>query len=47
VSLSKRKILIVDDQINTLKVLMAILADEGYDVTQATSGTEALSILRK
>lgn len=45
--MSKRKILIVDDQINTLKVLMAILADEGYDVTQATSGTEALSILRK
>jgi len=47
VLLSKRKILIVDDQINTLKVLMAILADEGYDVSKATSGTEALAILRK
>jgi len=45
--LSKRRILIVDDQINTLKVLMAILADEGYDVTKATSGKEALGILRK
>jgi len=45
--LSKRKILIVDDQINALKVLMAILADEGYEVSKATSGTEALSILRK
>lgn len=45
--MSKRRILIVDDQINTLKVLMAILADEGYDVTKATSGKEALGILRK
>lgn len=45
--MSKRRILIVDDQINTLKVLMAILADEGYDVTKATSGKEALGILQK
>ena len=43
--LKKRKILIVDDQINTLKVLMAILADEGYDVLRAASGAEALEIL--
>jgi DNA-binding NtrC family response regulator len=46
-SLNRRRILIVDDQMNTLKVLMAILADEGYEVMQARSGTEALGILRK
>ncbi len=45
--MNRRRILIVDDQINTLKVLMAILADEGYEVMQARSGTEALGILRK
>jgi DNA-binding NtrC family response regulator len=45
--LSKKKILIVDDQINTLKVLMAILADEGYEVLQATSGNDGLAILQR
>jgi DNA-binding NtrC family response regulator len=40
--LKKRRILVVDDRINTLKVLMAILADEGYEVLKATSGAEAL-----
>jgi DNA-binding NtrC family response regulator len=46
-TLNKRKILVVDDQINTLKVLMAILADEGYDVVQAASGNEGLAILQR
>ncbi|MBN1102745.1 MAG: sigma-54-dependent Fis family transcriptional regulator [Deltaproteobacteria bacterium] len=40
-----RRVLVVDDQINTLKVLMAILADEGYEVLRATSGAEALNLL--
>ena len=37
-------ILTVDDRVNSLKVLAAILTDEGYDVLQATSGQEALDI---
>ncbi|MBU1273784.1 MAG: sigma-54 dependent transcriptional regulator [Proteobacteria bacterium] len=41
---SPRKILVVDDRITALKVLMAILADEGYEVLTATSGGEALAL---
>jgi len=37
-------ILAVDDQKNSLKVLAAILADEGYRVIQATSARQALEI---
>jgi DNA-binding NtrC family response regulator len=40
----KLKILIVDDKPNTLKVLGAILEDEGYAVDQALNGEEALEI---
>jgi DNA-binding NtrC family response regulator len=43
----KRKILIVDDKINTLKVLCTILEDEGYDVIKAQGGREALSLYEK
>ena len=43
---SPKKILVVDDRINALKVLMAILADEGYQVLTATSGEEALELFR-
>ena len=43
----KKKILLVDDRITTLKVLMAILADEGYDILQATSGATALKIIQE
>lgn len=43
-NLKKRKILVVDDRINTLKVLMAILEDEGYTILTANSGTKALDI---
>lgn len=39
-----KTILAIDDQPNSLKVLAAILADEGYRVLQATSALEALSI---
>jgi DNA-binding NtrC family response regulator len=44
--LTKRRVLVVDDSLSTLKVLMAILADEGYEVLRATSGPKALRILQ-
>ena len=44
--LTKRRVLVVDDSISTLKVLMAILADEGYEVLGASSGPKALRILQ-
>jgi DNA-binding NtrC family response regulator len=44
--LKKKKILAVDDQTNTLKVLAAILTDEGYEVVQARSGQTALRIFQ-
>ena len=40
------QILIVDDQINTLKVISAILYDEGYQVLQSKSGHEALETFK-
>jgi len=39
-----KKILAVDDRVNSLKVLAAILKDEGYEVLQASSGEKALEI---
>jgi len=39
-----KKILAVDDRVNSLKVLAAILMDEGYEVLQASSGDKALKI---
>ncbi len=42
-----RTILLVDDQKNTLKVLSAILADEGYEVLQAEDGPSALQRFRE
>jgi DNA-binding NtrC family response regulator len=38
---------VVDDSQSTLKVLMAILADEGYEVLRASSGPKALRLLRE
>ena len=43
----KRTILVADDRINTLKVLMLFLADNGYEVLKAVSGDEALRIFRQ
>ncbi|MFP4037928.1 MAG: sigma-54-dependent transcriptional regulator, partial [Desulfobacteraceae bacterium] len=43
--MSGRKIVLVDDQKNTLKVLTAILGDEGYQVLWAGTGQEALALL--
>ena len=40
----KRKILVVDDQINTLKVISAILRDEDYVVFTTQSAQEAIQI---
>jgi len=40
----KKNILIVDDKLNTLKVVGAILQDEGYQVFKAQSAKEALRI---
>lgn len=42
-----KKILVVDDKKNTLKVLSAILNDEGYDVATASNGEQAMSIYEK
>lgn len=42
-----KKILIIDDRANTLKVLEAILNDEGYNVIKANNGMEALSLLEE
>jgi len=39
-----KKILAVDDRVNSLKVLAAILRDEGYEVLQASSGDTAIKI---
>ena len=40
------KILIVDDELNMRLVLQAMLKKEGYDVTTASNGMEALKILK-
>jgi DNA-binding NtrC family response regulator len=40
----QKTILVVDDRINTLKVLMLFLADNGYRVLEAASGEEALAV---
>ncbi|MFH1138831.1 MAG: sigma-54 dependent transcriptional regulator [Pseudomonadota bacterium] len=42
----KKRLLLVDDRINSLKGLAAILADEGYEVVQAPGGAEALKIFQ-
>lgn len=44
---SEKTILVVDDRINTLKVLMLFLADKGYRVLKASSGEEALSVFEQ
>jgi len=41
------KILVTDDELNTLKTLSANLEDMGYRVDTATNGQEALELIRK
>jgi UDP-3-O-[3-hydroxymyristoyl] N-acetylglucosamine deacetylase len=43
---NSQKILIVDDEVSIRKTLEAILKDEGFEVTTAKDGEEALTILR-
>ena len=43
----KKTILVVDDKINTLKVMCAILEDEGYGVFKAKNGEEALEVFQE
>ncbi len=45
--MSPKTVLIVDDRKSTLKVISAILKDEGYTVLQATSGSGGLKIFRQ
>ena len=40
-------VLIVDDELNIRRVLAAMLAREGYEVTTAADGEQALSVLHK
>jgi CheY-like chemotaxis protein len=42
-----QKILIVDDEVNLCRVLEKVLTLEGYQTISATSGQEALKILKK
>ncbi len=44
---ARKKILLVDDNLLTLKMLKKILSSSGYTVFPATSGREALAIARK
>jgi two-component system, NtrC family, response regulator HydG len=39
---SAGRILVVDDEPNAVKVLSAILANDGYDVSEATDGKSAI-----
>lgn len=45
--LPNKTVLIVDDRKSILKVIRAILQDEGYAVLGATSGSEALKLFRQ
>ncbi|HTT71179.1 MAG TPA: response regulator, partial [Anaeromyxobacteraceae bacterium] len=40
-------VLIVDDELNIRRVLSAMLAREGYEVTAAADGEQALAVLQK
>jgi CheY-like chemotaxis protein len=41
----KRRILIVDDDVNVRKAIRWVLEDEGYLVSEATDGNEALRLI--
>ncbi len=43
----KARILVVDDELSIVEVLKALLRREGYDVTTASTGEEALGLLRE
>jgi CheY-like chemotaxis protein len=41
------KILVVDDEPNIIEILEIVLRDEGMEVLKASSGCEALALLRE
>ncbi len=43
----KKQVLVVDDQVNTLKVIGAILADENYGVLKAQNAENALQLFKR
>lgn len=43
----KPNILVVDDEVEVLKILKKILTDRGYNVMTAQNGSEALKVVRK
>ncbi|HLG30443.1 MAG TPA: response regulator [Candidatus Brocadiales bacterium] len=43
----KPNILVVDDEVEVLKILEKVLTENGYNVLKAQNGTEALRIARK
>ena len=45
--MAKERILIVDDEKNIVSSLTNILADEGYEVSIAGDGVEALELIQK
>ena len=45
--LAKERILIVDDEKNIVSSLTSILSDEGYEVSIAGDGVEALELIQK
>ncbi|RJQ52652.1 MAG: sigma-54-dependent Fis family transcriptional regulator [Desulfobacteraceae bacterium] len=44
---NREKILIVDDEINALKVLSAILSEQGYEVIESLDGDRAIQVLNR
>lgn len=44
---SEKKILVVDDEPHTIRSLTFVLKKEGYDVSSATNGEEAMAKVRK
>mgnify|MGYP002630152496 CR=1 FL=1 len=45
--MSKKRVLIVDDEKNIVSSLTGILSDEGYEVSTTSDGVEALEIIQK
>src|SRR3989339_2068325 len=44
---NKKKLIIVDDEINLLQTLQFIFEDNGFEVTMANSGIEAVEMIKK
>ena len=44
---AKKRILVVDDEINVVKSLTFVLSKEGYDVSSAADGEEAMAKIKE